>query len=210
MLILLKTKQFSWLCLKANYVYAHVRSLCQLRLGAMFVRSLWKLEIAGCLYTFAMCILLCVSRWALVHICEDREQLGLTSCLFQSSRPVLHQGWCMLLWRKLLGFSILVSSCLKYTTKLTQWWITQGERSMFSFFLKGRGVKALDVLLLWQLGCFSTSLTGSVCVYYNNLIFKVSGERESQNSQSWVLPWCVDTTTRVPHLNPYIHPVFRH
>lgn len=70
----------------------------------MFVRSLWKLEIHGCLYTFPMCILLCASRWALVHICEDREQLGLTSCLFQSSGPVLHQGRCMLLWRKLWGF----------------------------------------------------------------------------------------------------------
>lgn len=114
-----------------------------------------------CLYALRSfrSVFLCVCVCLLIHtnlnlhiyVCVIREQLCLIcfSALFQSSRPVLHQGRREAFVKEALGlFLILASLFLRYTTRLPNLLMnnTNSAEQVCSFYRR-ESVKALDVFL---------------------------------------------------------------
>lgn len=117
-------------------------------------------------FCVCVCLLIHTNLNLHIYVCVIREQLCLIcfSALFQSSRPVLHQGRQEAFVKEALGlFLILASLFLRYTTRLPNLLMnnTNSAEQVCSFYRR-ESVKALDVFLSWHFEFFSTSLT--VCV----------------------------------------------
>lgn len=137
-----------------------------------------------------------------VYVWTESSYAWFASCLFQSSRPILHLGRWEAFVKEALGVFLSRPVCFSDTQPgyLTCWWITQTVQSKFVFVRKRvcEGTWCIPPMTIWV---FSTSLTvcASMCVQYTPLILAAVGGEKSepcqpQNSQIWALSGCVDIT----------------
>lgn len=154
-----------------------------------------------------------VHKLAHIDVWTESSSAWFASCLFQSSRPVLHLGgggeaFVM----EALGVFLSRPVCFSDTqpSYLTCWWITQAVQSKFVFLYRERNVSEgtwcipphdnLSIFpLLWQ----------CAWVWYSPLIpAAVGGEKseacQAPNSQIWALAGLVDITTQSPPTFPHI------
>lgn len=151
---------------------------------------------------FCACTWMCTNLNLYVYVWNESSYAWFTSCLFQSSRPVLHLGSREAFVKEALGVFLSRPVCFSDTQPgyLTCWWITQAAQSKFVCVWKRvcKGTWCIPPMTIWV---FSTSLTMCVCVcvWYTPLILAaVGGEKsepcQAQSSQIWALSGYVDIT----------------
>lgn len=226
MLIILKPSTFSTafehhLCMLSSQISVPIRDTNAL--AAVFVcvfvkarNAMWLLIVfVLCTHwvvsdqCFCACTWMCTNLSLYIYVWTESSYAWFASCLFQSSRPILHRGRWEAFVKEALGVFLSRPVCFSDTQPgyLTCWWITQAVQSKFVFVWRRvcEGTWCIPPMTIWVFFHFFDSVC--VCVSCTPLILAaVGGEKseacQARNSQIWALSGCVDITIQSPPIFP--------